>query len=558
MNLLDSFKRTGFFVLFFGSFFFCSIFSSSLMAGDFWIIHSNDRHGYVEPVTDGISGSRTGGAGVEATIIDSIKLDAIKHEVPCLLVDCGDFFQGTPVVNATKGKVMIDLFNAMKYHFVTFGNHEFDYGWQELKQRMKESNFLWVSSTVEAPNLDGLYRPWLTYTLNGTKVAFLGATTPSTPDKQLKNRIEGIIFHEPLERLKPIIALLKRDSEVKIIVLISHLGLNTDMELAQVLPEIDLILGGHSHSILKEPVKVGNTWICQTGTASKYLGVVKVETDSTGHFKDVVSHLEPVEQTAWIPSVKIESIVSRYTDELENELSEVLGVAPFGISKGVRGGIAPLARVVALSFREAADADIGFMNVGGARKSIPSGEVTLKHVRTAVPFGNYVVKLHMKGRDIRKVIESAVDQPFNTIPESQVEQVLSRGVTDLSGLIPEGSNNGFIIGDGLTYVFDPRKDVGSRVISITVGEQPLDDNKVYSIATNDFLADGGDGFVAFKSSIIREDMDLIDSEAFREWCNRQDSILVPSTMSVINLSFKSHRDYLSGAGKAAVNSLVLN
>jgi len=230
-----------------------------------------------------------------------------------------------------------------------------------------------------------------------------------------------------------------------------------------------------------------------------------------------------------------------------------VGVAPFGLQKGVRGGVTPLARVVARAFKESVGAEIGFMNVGGARKGIPPGEVTLKHVRTAVPFGNYVVKLRMKGKDIRKVVESAVNQPFMKIPESRVELVLSRGITDLSGLIPGGSNNGFIIGDGLTYVFDPRKEPGHRLLSIEVNGRKLDDRKIYSVGTNDFLADGGDGFRAFKNYLTRDDQDFVDSAAFRAWCGRQDALLIPQDQSVVNLSFDSHRYYYSNLNKLSIN-----
>jgi 5'-nucleotidase len=520
-------------------------------AATFQIIHSNDRHGYVEKRVEGDE-RRVGGASVEATMIHSLKLQARRDNVPSLLVDCGDFFQGTPLVNSTKGKIMIDIFNEMGYHFVTFGNHEFDYGWQALKERMKESNFLWLSTTVEAPQLEELYLPWLTYTLDGSKIAFLGATTPNTPEKQLKKRITGITFHRPVERIKSVIEALSREADIKTIVLISHLGLDVDREIARQVPELDLILGGHSHSVLHEPEKVGKTYICQTGTASRYLGVVRIDTDDNGSIQEIDSRLEAVDDRKWLPNDGVAQIVDGYASALEAELAQVAGIAPLGLKKGVRGGSTPLARAVARAFRESVDAEIGFMNIGGARKCIPEGEVTLKHIKTAVPFGNYVVRLKMKGRDVRRVIEASVNQPYAPIPEDKIEMVVSRGVKDLSGLVPVGSKNGFIVGDGLTYVFDPSKDVGSRLVSITVNGKPLEENRVYTVAINDFLADGGDGFTAFTSHLHREDMEFVDFQAFRAWCERQDVILKPKGHTVINLTFDSLKDSLSAGEKSAV------
>ena len=538
---------------FFIIFSFTALSAAALWAATFQIIHTNDRHGYVENRIED-NGDRVGGAAVEATIIHSLKYDARKNGTPCLLVDCGDFFQGTPIVNATRGKIMIELFNSLGYHFVTFGNHEFDYGWQALKARMEESNFLWLSSTVEAPELENLYLPWITYTLDGHKIAFLGATTPTTPDKQLEKRIEGITFHEPVSRIKPLVSTLKASSNAKTIVLISHLGLDNDRQIALKIPEIDLILGGHSHSILQEPEKVGNTWICQTGTASKYLGVVNITTTDEGRIDSLQGRLQPVDATKWEPSPEVMRIVEKYTQELESELAQVVGHAPKGLSKGVRGGNTPLARAVARSFRESVNADIGFMNTGGARKGIPAGEVTLKHLRTSVPFGNYVVRLMMKGRDIRKIIEASVNQPYAHIPDEKIEMVVSQGVKDLSGLVPVGSNNGFIVGDGLTYVFDPSREIGARMVSITVNGEPLDDSRIYSVATNDFLADGGDGFKSFRNHIKREDMDFVDSQAFRKWCESLDVILKPAGHSVINLTFDSLKEYYEGEfSKSSLN-----
>ena len=503
----------------------------------FIIMHSNDRHGYVEARKDINTGKPVAGLDVEATMIEQIRKEALREKIPTLLVDAGDFFQGTPVVNETKGEVMIRLFNELRYDFVTFGNHEFDYGWETLKNRMGESRFWWLSTNVDAPSLGNRHRPYITWSAAGTKVAFLGATTVTTPEKQLTDRIAGITFQDPYKVLPPLVDRLKRLHGVKIVILLSHLGYYEDERFAQQYQCFDVIIGGHSHTAISEPVKVGKTWLCQTGASSRFLGLIRVDVAEDGTLQNCHSELREVDRTKYLPNDKFAKLISSYTKKIDERLSLVVGSAPLAIQKGVDGGFSPMAQVVADSFRLAAKADIGLMNTGGTRRGILQGPVQLKEIQTAVPFRNYVVKLKMTGKQIKGLIEAAVNGPHVKIPDDKHSLLAQYGINDFDGLVPQRGAIGFLVGGGIQFVFDPRLPKGQRLLSFSLGGKPIDPDHVYTVATNDFLADGGDGFEGFKDALEREDTGILDAEALQQYFEKKKVVYGPKEASAINLSF---------------------
>ncbi len=503
----------------------------------FIIMHSNDRHGYVEARKDLNTGKPVAGLDVEATMIGQIRKGALKEGIPTLLVDAGDFFQGTPVVNETKGEVMIRVMNELRYDFVTFGNHEFDYGWQNLKKRMDESRFWWLSSTVSAPSLGARYRPYLTWSVAGTKVAFLGATTVTTPEKQLSQRIVGMTFRSPYEVLPPLVERLRRLHGVKIFILLSHLGHYEDEKFVREHQCFDIVIGGHSHTALMTPIKIGKTWICQTGASSRFLGVMRVDVNKDGNIEQFKSELREVDRTKYLPDAKVAKLVASYTDEIDKRLSVVVGHAPTDIRKGVSGGYSPMAQVVAESFRVAANADIGLMNTGGTRRGILKGEVQLKEVQTAVPFRNYVVKLKMTGRQVKGLIEEAVNGPYMPIPADKQDLLRQYGIHDFAGLVPQRGHVGFLVGGGVQFVYDPRLPIGKRLLSFKLHGKAIEPEKVYTVATNDFLADGGDGFEEFKKAISREELGILDADALRAYFEKKKVVHCPQEASAVNLSF---------------------
>jgi 2',3'-cyclic-nucleotide 2'-phosphodiesterase (5'-nucleotidase family) len=504
------------------------------------LIHSNDRHGYIEAREDLATKAPVAGADVEMSLLRGLKRKALMAGEPYLLVDAGDIFQGTPVVNETKGACMVDLLGSFGFHLITFGNHEFDYGWPVLLERMKESRFLWVSSTVDAPVLESHYRPWVTWDLGWTRVGFLGATTTTTPEKQLEGRLGSITFRDPLAALPPLVRRLREDHGVGVVVLLSHLGEGDDERVAAAVPGIDLIVGGHSHSTLREPRRVGSTWIVQTGASARYVGEVAVTVGDDRRVAALEGRLHEVDRLVHPADPVVAAKLQGYTEELDRRLGVVVGRATAPVDKGICGASSPLAQLAAEAFREAAGAEIGIMNFGGGRAELAAGPVTLKHIFTALPFGNYVTRFEMTGAEIRSALEENMRRNFIPIPDDQKELFLSRGLHgDLEGLVPERGQGGFIVGAGLRFLFDPRRPEAERLLEVEALGRPLDPDRVYTVATNDFLAAGGDGFSQFGALSGKVELSVLDAEALRAYFERHGEVVPPDQVSAVNLSFPS-------------------
>jgi 5'-nucleotidase len=250
-------------------------------AGRLTILHTNDVHSRVEPFGPG-SGPLTGRGGVarRATLVKRIRAAAPN----CLLVDAGDVFQGTPYFNEFKGFADFKLMSMCGYDAGTLGNHDFDLGVDGLVAALSECRFPIVNCNFDAsgaPALAQRIQPWLVREFPGVKVgitgvgvAFDGLVTPANH--------QGVDWRDPVQALPPVLRQLRERERVDLVVLLSHLGYDRrgdaidDLNLARLVPGIDFIVGGHTHTFLDAPVRVGGTEIFQVGWAGVNLGRLDV------------------------------------------------------------------------------------------------------------------------------------------------------------------------------------------------------------------------------------------------------------------------------------------
>jgi len=514
--------------------------AASLVAAETSVLvaFTNDRHGYLEPYPHPVTGRPIGGIAHEATLLQAIRQAAGKEKTPLLLVDAGDLFQGTPVVNATEGKCMIDLYNQLGYHLVTFGNHEFDYGQDVLRQRMTESRFIWVSSNVEAPKLAGAFVPYVTYELAGTKLAFLAVTTPTTPSITYPKNTTGMTFREPRDVLPPLIDRLRRDHGVKVFVLLSHLGFQADEWLARRMAGIDLIIGGHSHTRLLEPVRVNGTWIVQAGSNSRYVGVARLSMGDDGLVKTVTACLREVDHSLYGPDEAVRTLLRSFTDQLAANLDDVAGTASEAIERGFVGADSPMGVVCADSYRDATGAEVGVMNVGGVRAGLEAGPVTVRQLMLVSPFSNTVVHMRMKGRDLRALVERSLGGVWHDIPADKQEQMEEEGQPVVTGKIPEKRTVGFLVFAGMTYAFDATKPQERRLLDIRVAGAPLENERLYTVAMNSFLAFGGDGFSEFKNGVDVVETEMTDIQALCQYFQKRGTVAPPAFVAADNVTLQ--------------------
>jgi 2',3'-cyclic-nucleotide 2'-phosphodiesterase (5'-nucleotidase family) len=450
------------------------------------ILHTNDFHMYLLGGTD----ANKKPIGGSARIYTVVQQERAYNPDRTLLVDAGDAIGGGPPIGAFfYGKDVIEVYNAMGYNYATFGNHEFDWGKDLLAQRVSEAKYTYICSNIidTKTNSTFMSKPYDIKPFGFVKLGIFGLTTPQLPILVNPNGLQGLEILDPVKTATNMVSTLKDNSNF--IVLLSHLGYTGtdyytgslgDKELAAKVSGINLIIGGHSHTVLSKPDVVNGTYIVQTGSYGNNLGDVKIYFETTANSARVVKidyKLVPI--TGDIQEdPTVASIIKPYNDEITKKMSEVIGEALVDLDQSkIRLEETNLGDFIADWMREIAKADITITNGGGIRASIPKGPITVGTIYTVLPFDNLILLLELKGSDILAALENGF---------SQYEAK--------AGRFPQIS--------GIRVKVNLKNPPGKRVVEVTLTDgTPLDPNKVYKVATNDFMAAGGDGYTAFKNAL---------------------------------------------------------
>lgn len=424
---------------------------------DVVIIHTNDSHGRVDDYM--------GFSSVSALKKD---YEALGYSV--LLLDAGDTLHGLPIATIDQGESIVSLMNLAGYDAMTPGNHDFNYGTARLTELTGMMYFPLISANVKVRETGvNLFMPYTVAQAGGKQIGVFGLSTPETAYKTNPANVESIAFADPIEAAKEIVAELK-EQEVDVIVALSHIGLDeaseiTSEKIAAAVPGIDIIIDGHSHSLLPNGQTVGGTLIASTGEYIQNIGVVTLKNGEKS-----ARLVGPSDYTGKDPAIdaKIEQVKAQQ-DILLKEVVGRTAVDLDGERQSNRTGETNLGNLVTDAFRAATGADVALTNGGGIRASVPAGDITRGNLVTVFPFGNYVVTKKVTGAVLKEALEWGVKDYPNT-----------------SGGFPQVS--------GVTFRFDPEAPAGSRIYEIGIGGAALDPEAVYLLATNDFMANGGDGY----------------------------------------------------------------
>jgi len=433
------------------------------------ILHINDFHGFAQPDTPLGTQQEQGGAAYLAT-----RIKELRRERPTLLLAAGDMIQGNNLANLFQGKSMVVLMNALGLDAMVVGNHEFDFGQEVLRERIKEARFPVLGANVEG--LPGL-KPYVINKVGRLRVAVIGVVTPETATATHPRNVVGLKFEAPEAAVRRCLPRVKPGADL--VVVLSHLGYAADRELAAQVPDIDVIVGGHSHTRLTEPVRVGNTIIVQAWEHGKVLGVLDVTVEK-GKITRIQGRLEDISPAVGREDPAVARLVAVYSREVDKKLEKVMGQAAVELDgQNVRRQETNLGNLVADIIRQTAGADAALINGGSLRTSIPAGPIRVKEIYNVLPFDNYIAAVRLTGAQLRAALEHGLS-----------------GLEEGAGRFPQVS--------GIAFTFDPGAPPGSRVREVTVGGQPLVPEKEYTVATNDFLVAGGDGYVAFKDALGAE------------------------------------------------------
>lgn len=430
------------------------------------ILHMNDFHGFAEPYKPFGSDEMLGGISYLSEVANKL-----RKEKPSLLLSAGDMIQGNNWANLSQGESVIALMNAMGFDAMVVGNHEFDFGQDILKKRISESKFPVLGANVE--RLDSL-KPFVINEVKGVKIAIVGIVTEETPESTHPKNVVGLRFNSIEKTIRKYLQELTGKTDI--IIVLSHIGHHADRELAEKVKGIDVIIGGHSHTKVTKPVQVGNTIIVQAWEHGKALGVL----DLTIEDKKIVKfdgHLEEIGPALSKKDETISFIVEKYNKKVDFVLNEKVGYADVDLDgENVRQRETNLGNLIADIMRNSSGADVTIINGGGIRTSIKKGAVRVKDIYSVLPFDNYIVAIKLKGKEIKEAIEHGV----SVLGES-------------AGRFPQVS--------GLRFSFSPSPKAGSRIKEIFIAGKPIEPDREYIVATNDFLAAGGDGYKAFGEAV---------------------------------------------------------
>jgi len=429
------------------------------LSGHIVILHTNDSHGRADT-----------NLGFSRAAYAKDKLESAGATV--LLLDAGDTLHGLPFATADEGESIVKVMNAAGYDAMTVGNHDFNYGYARLAELAGMAEFPILAANVEKEDGSLLLSGSAILEKNQVKFGVFGLATPETVHKTAPDNVTGLSFTDPIEAAKEQVAALEAEN-CTIIVALTHLGLDESSEitskmLAEQVPGIDVIVDGHSHTLLEEGMWVNSTFIVSAGEYIENIGCVDI--DPTG--LTAATMLTDEDLGAAEGDQTVNSLIAEITAAQDGLLNTVVGstaVELAGAREAVRTGETNLGNFAADAVRSATGAEIALLNGGGIRDSIPAGEITKKQLAAVFPFGNYAVVMEVSGQQLMAALESGV----SLYPAAE-------------GRFPQVS--------GMSFKFDPAQPAGSRVFDVKVNGEALDEAKLYTLATNDYIAAGGDEY----------------------------------------------------------------
>lgn len=459
---------------------------------DLYVVHTNDVHARVVPQDGGMGYAKL------ATLLNTAR--DITDNI--LVLDAGDVTHGTNFANMFKGKTVGELLIMLGYDAVSPGNHDFNYGYENLVELAEyaedNSNLRVLAANITDKDGYLVFQPYQIYRFNDFKVCVIGLTTPDTKEKSHPKNTVGLDFMSDEVVANAQAALDMAHQIADYVIVLGHIGLDEDgtslitsKYICENLKGIDLFVDGHSHTVLPEGLKVGDSLIVSTGEYLKNVGVVEIHVKgkdakiTTAMLISAQDVLDPANSelakefgiTEVPDDPKVDAYIEKVDDELAKVLDTVVANIPAnldGARENVRTKKTNLSTLICQAMTEESGADFTITNGGGIRASLKKGDVTLGDINNVLPFTNTITVCEITPAEVYNALEWG----YRMLPET---------------------NGGFPQTD-LQVVYSKYSPAGSRIKRVLLNGQLLDKNDtttVYKVATNDFLAAGGDGYTMF-------------------------------------------------------------
>ncbi len=464
------------------------------------ILHTNDIHSRIESInkydstcdTEGEAASECfGGVARLKTAIDAKRSELGENVI---VLDAGDPFQGSLFYTTYKGAAEAEFMEALGYDAMAVGNHEFDDGPEGLAGFIDGVSFPVVSGNIDVSQsnvLAGKVMDHVVVEVAGEKIGIVSALAVDTVETSSPG--PSVAFHDEIESLKADVATLEAAGITKIIAL-THVGLTKDLDIAAQVPSIDVVIGGHSHTLMSNddeatpayPTMVDGTPVAQAYAYSKYIGHLMVTFDDAGNVTAATG--DPILLNASVtPDTAVLARVTEMGAPIEELKARVVSDSAAvidGARETCRAMECPMGNLVAEAMLDRVKdqgIQIAIQNGGGLRASIDAGKVTMGEILTVLPFQNTVATFQLTGSDIISALENGVSK-----------------IDEAAGRFPQVA--------GLKFSFSAKAEPGSRISDVMVNEGgdfvPLDEAKVYGVVSNNYMRGGGDGYDVFETKAM--------------------------------------------------------
>ena len=459
-----------------------------------YIVHTNDVHGRIVPEEDGSMGYAK---------LSTLLSKAREYTDDILLLDGGDTLHGTNLANMFEGQTVLEIMNSLGYDAMAPGNHDFNYGAERLEEAAawaeKNASFRILSANITDESGAFAFQPYQIFDFNGFKVCVIGVTTPDTKTKSHPKNTIGLDFMSDavVENAQEAIDLAHELADF--VVVLGHVGVVPDGDsgltseiICQSLDGIDLFVDAHSHTVMDGGEVVNGTMIVSTGQYMNNVGIVEVKVEADGDAEITDAFLLPASEVLdpssgtilasfGITEVPADPSIDAYVEEKNAELDEMLGQVVADIPMGLNGERhdvrtkkTNLSALICEAMTAESGADFTIVNGGGIRASLEAGPVTLGDVNNVLPFTNIITVCEITPADVY----AALEHGYSMLPEE----------------------NGAFSQTDLRVVYSASAPVGERIRRVYAGDTLLDRNDtrtLYKVASNDFMAAGGDGYTMF-------------------------------------------------------------
>ncbi|HEP1798515.1 bifunctional metallophosphatase/5'-nucleotidase [Streptococcus suis] len=441
---------------------------------DISILHTNDMHSYMENFPK------------KAQLIANIRDGNEKKGIPTFVFDSGDLFSGNIFFNMYRGVKEIELMNQIGCQAMTLGNHEFDHG-DELLSRLDDyAQFPIVSSNLSYQDVEAAdelvpLEDVLEFDISGKSLYVLGLTTLET--QEVASPSENVIFEDHKQALRRVVDQIMKANPQAHLVVLSHLGYDEDVHLAKDFPELNVILGGHTHTILKQPSQIGGVSICQAGQYGRFVGHLSLRCFAGGRHEVLAYDLIEVEKSTQEDRA-VKAIIDQMKSERDAAFSKPIAILPQALDgerDSIRQGLSTLAPVICQALFEQASqlglqADGAVINGFGIRASLSAGPIFYSDLVKVLPFSKRVLLVAIKGSDLVASLKTGLHP-------------------QMWGIVQSGED-------------------------LLVNGRAVESDKDYQIVTNSFVWSGKDNYDDFHKAEIVQDLGL-DIDIISEFFKRQ-------------------------------------